>query len=1445
MSDPRIDLPSIKAANFDQRIREVLMTYMGRQGNPLDRGLTLRDLIENGLASIRDGYNLRPGAGFIPLQPGPGLANDKPDLTPPPTPTGFEVGAAISHVFIEHDAPTYTQGHGHLRTWVYGATYTGGTLPTFADAVEITQFSGTVFAYPTNPATTWRLWIKWETRDGVLSENPAGGTNGLAATTGEDVAQLLEALSGQITEGQLYQDLNDRINLIDGPSTTPGTVAFQVAQEAAQRAYAVAQEAAQRAYAVAQEAAQRADAVAIETHQRLVGVQSAAEAALNAVIAANNERTDRIADVAIAKTELYTDIQQGLSAEAGERTLLAAQLRGGYTGNDLNAVSTGLLYQERIARATQDTALALQITLLAAGVGEQFDWADIWYFDTDAEGWGGNGAPTVVAGFLRPANQASGAYVTSPADLALDAAKYKQARLRIRKVGTPTFAGFLWWNAVGQSWDAARRVALAEPTYDANGIGVLTINTGWTGTIDQLRLDLSSAQTSANYFEIDWFAVGRPAPGASTAQVLEEQQARASAVEAEATSREALSTAILGRADASGATLGNLTQGLLFDERQSRATGDSALASSISTLNASVTILDGDVTTLSSNVTSLSQAVADVEQSAAAVSIELLSTGRKLDADAETVLRNTLAGQATRTQALSELAFAREDLSTRIETGLLAEASQRLLLAAQVNDNSAAITEESTARSTQFEALSTQISTVSATTSTKNRSYYQDAAPTAGLTSGDLWFDTNDGNRPYRWSGSTWIETTDLRLTDAQAAIVEEATARTTKDAALASQINTVSTTANAKNRTYRQTTAPTVGLVDGDVWFDTDDSNKAYRWTGTVWAETSDARIASNSAAITDINTARIGYCTLGGATSVHGTKSACEAAGGTWNVGLPWATAVKQVAVADPNGGTAALEQSFAAQKSLNDKFKLQYSVKLDANGYVSGFGLYSDSTGSSEFIVNANRFAVSTPVTSIPLRANNTVYAVGQVTRISGNNAVTLVCKVAGVSGAAAPVGLTIGAMVNDGAVRWQVASRVPFAVQAVPQQVDGVTLPAGVYIDAAYVLNSTIQNAQIANLAVDDTKIANLSVNKLTAGSIAVGQYIQSTGVHTDGTPTWRIDGNGTATFNNAVVRGTVYATNGQFWGILVGGAATSYSSGLGFYAGGGTTADGAAYRWRVGSPTGARIQWTGSAVEVYTPSNTLAFSSGGITAAQVSGLGTLATQNSVGYSAITGTKPPADADKTSLNTAAGIVNQGNFATLDQITTSNVSTYIANAAIGTAQIANAAIGTAQIANAAITQAKIGNLAVGSAQIADASITNAKIGTAAITSAKIGTAEIDTLRIAGNAVTVPAAAYSNTTATSLSLVIVCSGSPVIVWGMVVLQGSGNLSDMETSRTITVTRNGVTIQTYTADVSPQKLIGIPVAVVDNPGAGTHTYQISGSGTCTQRSLVVLEVKR
>jgi hypothetical protein len=128
-----------------------------------------------------------------------------------PAPTGFVASAGTTQILFVTDAPAFRQGNGHARTRIYAANYSGtGPQPTFADAVEYTNFGGNIAAAPFDPASNLRLWAKWESRDGVLSP-PAGGTNGIAATTDlvEDamIANLNVAklLAGALSVGQYIQ----------------------------------------------------------------------------------------------------------------------------------------------------------------------------------------------------------------------------------------------------------------------------------------------------------------------------------------------------------------------------------------------------------------------------------------------------------------------------------------------------------------------------------------------------------------------------------------------------------------------------------------------------------------------------------------------------------------------------------------------------------------------------------------------------------------------------------------------------------------------------------------------------------------------------------------------------------------------------------------------------------------------------------------------------------------------------------------------------------------------------------------------------------------------------------------------------------------------------------------------------------------------------------------
>jgi len=197
--------------------------------------------------------------------------------------------------------------------------------------------------------------------------------------------------------------------------------------------------------------------------------------------------------------------------------------------------------------------------------------------------------------------------------------------------------------------------------------------------------------------------------------------------------------------------------------------------------------------------------------------------------DKEAFLRSlqTLTTQFNTSQAQ----FSEEILL--LASQLEAQAKRTTMLTAQTENNIASVREYS-------EAVANEVAS-------KPTIYTQDTIPTGSTFNyGDLWYDTNDSNRPYRWNGVAWIEITP----------------------------------------TYRQSTAPIEANI-GDIWMDSDDNNKVYRWDGTTW--------------------------------------------------------------VLVDNGGATAYAR---------------WGVQVNANNHVAGIQLNSDSTGTSDFTVVAQNFNVIRP-------------------------------------------------------------------------------------------------------------------------------------------------------------------------------------------------------------------------------------------------------------------------------------------------------------------------------------------------------------------------------------------------------------------------------------------------------------------------------------------------
>lgn len=136
-------------------------------------------------------------------------------------------------------------------------------------------------------------------------------------------------------------------------------------------------------------------------------------------------------------------------------------------------------------------------------------------------------------------------------------------------------------------------------------------------------------------------------------------------------------------------------------------------------------------------------------------------------------------------------------------------------------------TDDSALTAFQNGAYAAFVSSVDTALDQKITTYYQASAPTTTIT-GDLWIDTDDGNKLYRWNGSSWVSVQDAAIQDALTAAGD------------------AQATADGKIKTYIQTSAPSSDLDVGDLWIDSDDGNRLYRWSGTSWADVQDTAINS-----------------------------------------------------------------------------------------------------------------------------------------------------------------------------------------------------------------------------------------------------------------------------------------------------------------------------------------------------------------------------------------------------------------------------------------------------------------------------------------------------------------------------------------------------------------------------------------------------------------------
>ena len=350
--------PRIKALldNISERV-DVLSD---RRGDPLDRALTPRDLLDLGLAK-RIGKSAQRLVSGGNLVLGDGPANS----AIPPAPTGFEVSGGLSHIFLEWDNAREAYGnHGYTAIF-------RNSVDNLANAIEVAQTTSSFNHADMDVqfGVNYYYWIRFVSTSNVMG--PPNSPVGTLGKVAEDPAELLERLSGEIGRTQLAEALRSELDDIDANIEALEAVygdTVSAAQAAADAAAAATQALGARADAVQARADAIAAQVAAVNAQNLAIIEAgnaltkASEASASAITAstAGATATSKASEAATSATS------SAGSAAAAQSSAELAATSATASGDSATAAASSASSASTSATAAGTSATAANSSKLAA-----------------------------------------------------------------------------------------------------------------------------------------------------------------------------------------------------------------------------------------------------------------------------------------------------------------------------------------------------------------------------------------------------------------------------------------------------------------------------------------------------------------------------------------------------------------------------------------------------------------------------------------------------------------------------------------------------------------------------------------------------------------------------------------------------------------------------------------------------------------------------------------------------------------------------------------------------------------------------------------------------------------------------------------------------------------------------------------------------------------------
>lgn len=827
----------------------------------------------------------------------------------PETPTGFVASASFTTVVLSWSAATY-QGHDYAE--IYRHT-TDDLAQAQANGVWKRAYN-TAIGDNVDAGSTHHYWIRFINKAGV-----AGGffsANGTEAITAVPYEQMLSSIEGLVDAQHLATSLATPIGKIPTIESNLNT-------------------------AMADIGTAQTDIIGINAELATLpplinAAQSTANANAQALLESNALYSQEIADARSIAENNSSDLvnsvislSQAYSDEAAARRQSVGEVQQYLNAIIQTNAETGEITLDAIAsfQSEYDSKLSVVNQRLSAAEGK-FD-IKVWQTDVDAKG--NEVLSAVDTEFLSRAGVCSNPDYIDAGSCLLNGGTWTLSSLAQEK------------KSLIASINTAETSAKAYA--DTQTQAVATDLAAEVTRVDTLLTDFGTAQSDISNIQT---AVSSIEGENYTLQI-----------------NNATSRITQNESDISGAQddIANIVT-----TTYTKAETDSVVAESSSALR---TELQGDIAAVEQNAYTKSE----VDQTVAGVTETISATNKTAEqaslSAAESIIQNALTG-SEKSQQIRETnadVIRKTEALTEADNALATSIQQ---LTVSVDENAASIYSEQTARADADSAMATDITALQASVSDNAASILSEQSVRATADS------------------AIALEITQLQsdVSDNHASILSEATARASADSALATDISALQVTAagNAAAIQSEQTAranADTALASDISTLQTTTASN-----TASIQAETT-ARTTADSALAGDISTLQVSVGSNAAAIQSEATTRATETTALANNIATLQASTGENAAAiqAEQTARTSAdsalaadittvqttlegqigsVQTTAEAAATTANGIVVKYGVKLDVNGYVTGFQQNNNGSTGSLFI-RADQFGVIDPAST----------------------------------------------------------------------------------------------------------------------------------------------------------------------------------------------------------------------------------------------------------------------------------------------------------------------------------------------------------------------------------------------------------------------------------------------------------------------------------------------